>query len=119
MVFHKTNGLAGQTKETTMKHDIGLDISKKETAVCMIDEQGKVLHEKMVKTDPDTIYETIKEFGTYEIDTVGLESGSWSYWMEEELMSRGLPALTCDARKIATFLSLKINNANSGLAHRE
>ncbi|MCP5505845.1 MAG: IS110 family transposase [Chlamydiales bacterium] len=95
-----------------MKHYIGLDISKKETAVCMIDEQGKVLHEKMVITDPDTIYDTIKGFGNYEIDTVGLESGSWSYWMEEELISRGLPALTCDARKIATFLSLKINKTD-------
>ncbi|MCP5505912.1 MAG: transposase [Chlamydiales bacterium] len=78
----------------------------------MIDEQGKVLHEKMVITDPDTIYDTIKGFGNYEIDTVGLESGSWSYWMEEELISRGLPALTCDARKIATFLSLKINKTD-------
>jgi transposase len=35
-----------------MKHCVGLDVSVKETAICIVDEGGKVVRETKVATEP-------------------------------------------------------------------
>ncbi len=35
-----------------MKHYIGLDVSMKRTFICVLNEQGKIVHEGSEKTDP-------------------------------------------------------------------
>lgn len=95
-----------------MKHYIGLDISKKETAICMVDQSGKVIAETKAITDPDAIHNAIATFGNVDVELVGLESGSWSHWLCEELVCRDLPAVCCDARKMAAVLNLKVNKTD-------
>ena len=36
-----------------MTHFVGLDVSVKETSVCVVDGAGKVLSERKVPTEPD------------------------------------------------------------------
>src|SRR6516164_1634920 len=38
-----------------MAHFVGLDVSVKETSVCVVDDAGKVILEQKVLTEPDTI----------------------------------------------------------------
>ena len=38
-----------------MAYFVGLDVSVKETSVCVVDEAGKVILEQKVLTEPDTI----------------------------------------------------------------
>jgi predicted NBD/HSP70 family sugar kinase len=38
-----------------MAHFVGLDVSVKETSVCVMDDTGKVLCERKVSTEPDDI----------------------------------------------------------------
>jgi transposase len=38
-----------------MKHSVGLDVSVKETAICIIDELGNVVRETKVVTEPEAI----------------------------------------------------------------
>ncbi len=38
-----------------MAHFVGLDVSVKETAVCVVDEAGEVVLEQKVPTEPDDI----------------------------------------------------------------
>jgi len=38
-----------------MTHFVGLDVSVKETSVCVVDEAGKVVCERKVPTEPDDI----------------------------------------------------------------
>ena len=38
-----------------MKHSVGLDVSVKETAICIVDEAGKVVREGKVATEPQAI----------------------------------------------------------------
>ena len=38
-----------------MSHFVGLDVSVKETAVCVVDEVGEVVLEQKVPTEPDDI----------------------------------------------------------------
>ncbi len=39
-----------------MKRYVGLDVSMKETFICIEDEVGKVIHQGRVKTEPHLIY---------------------------------------------------------------
>ncbi len=59
-----------------MKTYIGLDISKEETAVCVIDEDQNVVNEMMIKTDPNAIFKAISALQLGNIERVGMESGS-------------------------------------------
>ena len=38
-----------------MKHYAGLDVSMKETAICIVDEKRKVVREGQVGSEPETI----------------------------------------------------------------
>ncbi len=94
-----------------MKHYVGLDVSMKVTFVCIENEQGKVVHQGSVHTDPELIAEYIKKF-QLSIEKVGIESGSLSYWLVEELKKVGIPAICIDARKMAAVLSVQVNKTD-------
>jgi transposase len=93
-----------------MKYYVGLDVSMKETSVCVVDETGNVCRERTVKTDPQAIAEVLKKFQAIEL--VGLESGSISHWLVDELKKLDLPTICVDARKMATILSVQINKTD-------
>jgi len=42
-------------RRTAMEYFAGLDVAMEETAICVIDREGKVVLETMVTTDPDAI----------------------------------------------------------------
>lgn len=104
-------GLEGQ-KEQLMKHYIGLDISLKTTAICIIDETGKVVMQATTDTTPEAIESSILRAGKIHIEQICLETGSLCHYLVENLSNRGLPVICVDARQAATFLSLKINKTD-------
>ena len=57
-----------------MQHYVGLDVSVKETSVCIIDEAGKVIREVKVATKPVAILVVLTEEGLA-IERIGLEAG--------------------------------------------
>ena len=94
-----------------MRHYAGLDISMKETAVCIVDEAGKIVTEGFVPTDPTSIAEFLKRTGLT-IEKVALESGCLSHWLIKELQQNNIPAICVDARHIAAVLSTTINKTD-------
>lgn len=94
-----------------MKNYIGLDVSMKDTFVCTINSDGDILSETVVPTDPKAIASHINQLGL-KIDLVGLESGSLSHWLTEELIFEGIPVKCIDARHCAAFLSMRINKTD-------
>lgn len=94
-----------------MKHYAGLDVSMKETFVCVVDENGERVIEKEISTDPKTIANFLKGLGLG-IQVVGLESGSLSHWLTDELLKLDLPVKCIDARHIAAVLSVKVNKTD-------
>lgn len=94
-----------------MKHYVGLDVSMKETFICIEDETGKIVAEGKKKTDPDAIAEYVNKFG-FHIEKVGLESGSLSHFLVKELTELRLPVVCIDARKMAAVLSTQINKTD-------
>lgn len=95
-----------------MKHYIGLDISLETTAICIVDETGKLVMETSTETNPDAIEQAIKRAGKLKIEKICLETGSMCHYLIEKLEEKGFPIICVDARQAATFLSLKNNKTD-------
>jgi transposase len=94
-----------------MKHYVGLDVSMKDTFVCIEDELGKIVYQGHVKTDPDLIAAKLNKFQV-PIEKMGIESGSISHWLVDSLKQLSIPAICIDARKMATVLSVQVNKTD-------
>ena len=63
-----------------MDHFAGMDVSVKETSVCILDDAGKIVKEVKVASEPQ---ELLKVLGnpTYHFKRIGLEAGPLSQWL--------------------------------------
>lgn len=102
-----------------MKQYVGLDVSQKETAVCVVDESGKVNFQGKVKSDPGALAQALRKRAPH-ADRIGFETGAMSSWLWHELKRVGLPVVCIDARHANAALSVRMNksdeNAARGLA---
>src|SRR3974377_2252337 len=94
-----------------MQHYVGLDVSLKETAVCVVDHAGKIRREGMVASDPDAIAQFIAAHAPDAV-RMGLEAGPTSTWLWTELHQRGLPIICIDARHAKAALKMQINKSD-------
>jgi predicted NBD/HSP70 family sugar kinase len=46
-----------------MDHFAGLDVSVKETSVCIVDDTGKIIREVKVASEPDALLQVLKNLG--------------------------------------------------------
>jgi transposase len=94
-----------------MKYYAGLDVAMKETFICIVNEEGKKVHESQVYTDPKFIHEEFIKSG-YSLEKIGLESGSLSSYLTKGLKELGHNAICIDARKMAAILSVNVNKTD-------
>jgi transposase len=71
-----------------MEHYVGLDVSLKLTAICIVDRTGKIEREGVVASDPETIAAFVKSHAPHVV-RVGLEAGATSTWLWTELSKLG------------------------------
>ena len=86
-----------------MAHFVGLDVSVKETAVCVVDEVGEVVLEQKVPTEPDDIVTLLTSIGEA-YGRVGIEAGPLSQWLFNALASAGLPVVCVETRHMQALL---------------
>jgi len=86
-----------------MKHCAGLDVSVKETAICIVDETGKIVREAKITTEAEAIVAHLTEAG-FEYARVGLEAGPMSQWMVTGLLEAGLPVICVETRHMKAVL---------------
>jgi transposase len=80
-----------------MNHFVGLDVSLKKTAICVVGQDGTVVREGEADTEPEMLLAWLTETGlTFE--RVGLEAGQCSSWLHKELTLAGLPAICIETR---------------------
>jgi transposase len=96
-----TTGITGPTYA-------GLDVSLKETAVCIVDDAGKIVFERMVPTDPGLLASCLAKHAPG-LERFGLESGATSAWLWREFRALGLPVVCLDSRHAHRVLSMKRN----------
>ena len=91
-----------------MEYYVGLDVSLKQTSICVVDQTGSVVREGVVDSDPEAIsvYVRSKAPGAVRI---GLETGPTSTWLWTELKRFGLPVICIDARHAKAVLKMQIN----------
>src|SRR5262249_4059524 len=100
-----------QSWRAAMEHYVGLDVSLKLTAICIVDRTGKIEREGVVASDPETIAAFIRSHAPH-VARVGLETGATSTWLWTELNKMGLPAICIDARHAKAALKLQINKSD-------
>ena len=71
-----------------MEHFVGLDVSVRETSLCVVDHAGKIVKEARVPTEPEAIVALLGK-GSFAPKRVGLEAGPLSQWLHAGLTGRG------------------------------
>ncbi len=75
----------------------GLDVSLKETSICVVDGKGDIVSEGTVISEPAAIAEFIKAKADG-AKRIGLETGPTTTWLWHELRALGFPVICIDAR---------------------
>src|SRR6266849_3321185 len=87
-----------------MAHFVGLDVSVKETSVCVVDDVGKVILEQKVPTEPEDIIALLSSLGeTY--GRIGIEAGPLSQWLVNALTAAELPVICVETRHMKALLT--------------
>ena len=94
-----------------MKHYAGLDVSVKETSVCIMDEAGTVCREVKVPSHPQDLVRVLKH-PAWRIERIGLEAGPLSQWLFSGLAEAGLPAICIETRHTKAVLKAQVNKSD-------
>ncbi|WP_230533677.1 IS110 family RNA-guided transposase [Microvirga roseola] len=99
-----------------MKHYAGLDISVKETSVCIVDETGKICREIKVTSHPEDLLKLLQD-PAWHFGRIGLEAGPLSQWLFDGLARAGLPVVCIETRHTKAFLKAQVNKTDRNDAH--
>ena len=94
-----------------MKHYAGLDVSVKETSVCIVDEAGKIIRELKVPSHPLDLVDVLRN-SAWRLDRIGLEAGPLSQWLFSGLADAGLPVVCIETRHTKAFLKAQVNKSD-------
>jgi transposase len=88
-----------QKEEYGMKLFVGLDVSLAKTAVCVVNEHGKIVKETEVASEPEALLGFAGALpGTVAI--IGLEAGPLSQWLDRGLTEAGLDVVLMETRQV-------------------
>src|SRR6516164_6113785 len=104
-------GLKHQKEKRSMDHFAGLDVSVKETSVCILDDAGKTLKEVKVASEPQALLKVLGN-PTYRFKRIGLEAGPLSQWLYSALAEAGLPVICVETRHMRAVLKAQINKTD-------
>ena len=100
-----------------MPHYVGLDVSQKTTAICVIDEQGRRLWRGTCATDPGAISARVVKHAGIDVK-VGVETGPMTPWLIHGLRSAALDVECLDARRVKAALQMRLNKTDENDAER-
>ena len=95
-----------------MAQYIGLDVSLKETHLCVVDGAGRVLARGREATHPELLAAAIGDLAP-SARRVVLETGGQSSWLHRELTARGVAAVIVDARQARAALGCRLNKTDA------
>src|SRR5665647_3746333 len=94
-----------------MDYFAGLDVSVKDTSVCIVDDTGKIVREVKVASEPDALLEVLTK-AAYHFKRIGLEAGSLSQWLYSALAEACLPVICVETRHMRAVLKAQINKTD-------
>jgi transposase len=105
------NGLKHQKEKRSMDHFAGLDVSVKETSVCILDETGKIVREVKVASEPEDLLAVLTN-PAYHFKRIGLEAGPLSQWLFSAIAEAELPVICVETRHMRAVLKAQINKTD-------
>ena len=94
-----------------MEYYVELDVSLKQTSMCVANETGLAVREDVVASDPEAISVFVRSKAPDAV-RIGLETGLTSTWLWTELKRLGLPVICIDARHAKAVLKMQINKSD-------
>ena len=94
-----------------MDYFAGLDVSVKDTSVCIVDDTGRIIREVKVLSEPDALL-TVLKYPVYHFKRIGLEAGPLSQWLFSALAEADLPVICVETRHMRAALKAQINKTN-------
>lgn len=94
-----------------MKYYAGLDVSLEETAVCVVDETGRIVREARVASEPTALIAFFNQLDL-PLERIGLEACSLSAWLHEGMTEAGLPALCIETRQARAVMKTMPNKTD-------
>src|SRR5258708_10169576 len=89
----------------------GLDVSVKESSVCIVDDTGKIVREAKVTSEPDALLAVLTS-PAHHFKRIGLEAGPLSQWLFSALAEADLPVVCVETRHMQAGLEAQINKTD-------
>ena len=80
-----------------MKYFAGLDVSLEETAICVVDETGRITREVRASSEPQALAGALRKIDL-PLERIGLEACSLTAWLHDGLRAEGLAAICIETR---------------------
>lgn len=89
----------------------GLDVSVKETSICIVDSDGIILSESKVASEPQAIGQVLDMYRPH-LQRLGIEASSVGMWLQVELSRLGFEAIVIESRHTHVSLSTMRNKTD-------
>src|SRR3954451_25053181 len=90
-----------------MDYYAGIDVSLKDSSVCVVDATGRILREAKVASEPEALVAWFRGLGL-EVTRIGLEAGPLSQWLHAGLAEAGFEAVLLETRHVKAALSAMV-----------
>ena len=94
-----------------MEHFAGLDVSVKQTSVCIVDGTGRLVREVRVASEPEALLPVLTN-QLWRFKRIGLEAGPLSQWLFSALAEADLPVICVETRHMRAVLQAQINKTD-------
>jgi transposase len=94
-----------------MSYFAGLDVSLEETAICVVDDAGKIVREARVASEPEALVAFFSGCAMT-MERVGLEACSSAAWLSTALTEAGIPAICIEARQAKAAMGAMPNKTD-------
>ena len=94
-----------------MGYFAGLDVWLEETAVCIVDDAGRIVREARVASEPEALVAFFAACGMT-MERIGLEACSLTAWLHGGLTEASLPAICIEARQAKAAMGAMPNKTD-------
>ena len=98
-------------RRSSIDHFAGLDVSVKETSVCVVDDTGRMVREVKVASEPEALLPVMTN-PLWRFKRIGLEAGPLSQWLFSALAEAGLPVICVETRHMRAVLQAQVNKTD-------
>jgi transposase len=86
-----------------MNHYVGIDVSLKDSTLCVVDGNGKIIREGKVASEPEDLVSWLRALNL-DLARIGLEAGPLSQWLYAALRQAGFAVELLETRQVRNAL---------------